>query len=166
MIVVIMGVAGCGKTTVGRMLAARQGWEFIDADDHHPPANIDKMSHGIPLQDEDRWPWLDRLNALLRAAHARGDCCVLACSALKQRYRERLARGMAEVRWIHLTGSFDLLLARLQQRQGHYMKAGMLRSQFEALEAPEDALTLDITPAPEALSEAAARWLSACPGAD
>lgn len=155
-----MGVAGCGKTTVGRALAERLGCTFLDADDHHPPANIDKMGRGIPLQDEDRWPWLDRLNALLAQAQKEGRSTVLACSALRQRYRERLARGLNHVRWIHLAGDFDLIQSRLEQRKGHYMKAGMLRSQFDALEAPSDALTLDVTPSPEALTDAALRWVN------
>lgn len=155
-----MGVAGCGKTTVGQALAARKGWRFLDADAFHPAANIEKMGRGVALQDEDRWPWLDALNAALHAAQAEGVAVVLACSALKQRYRERIAQGLDDVHWIHLRGTFDLILRRLEARQGHYMKAGMLRSQFEALEAPVDALELDITPPPDELVKAAERWLS------
>lgn len=154
-----MGVAGCGKSTVGQALAVRFGWRFLDADAFHPAANIEKMGRGIALQDEDRWPWLDALNAALHEAQDEGIQVVLACSALKQRYRERIARGLSDVRWIHLKGSFDLILHRLEARQGHYMKAGMLRSQFEALEAPLDALELDVTPPPDELVTAATAWL-------
>ncbi|MBM3394415.1 MAG: gluconokinase [Betaproteobacteria bacterium] len=151
MIVVVMGVSGCGKTTVGAMLARRQGWQFIDADDHHPAANIAKMSQGIPLQDDDRWPWLAQLNVRLRDVDLQGEHAVLACSALKQRYRDRIAGGLADLRWIFLNGSFALIESRLRDRRDHYMKPGLLRSQFDALEPPVDALELDVAPTPETL---------------
>ncbi|MFN0315771.1 MAG: gluconokinase, partial [Burkholderiales bacterium] len=106
--------------------------------------NIAKMGAGIPLQDEDRWPWLDRLNGLLKESASQGESCVLACSALKQRYRDRIAQGIPSLRWVFLKGSFELIEARLKTRKGHYMKAGLLESQFAALEEPADAITLDI----------------------
>ena len=147
--IVLMGVAGSGKTTVGRLLAHKLGWSFHDADDFHPPANIEKMRQGIPLVDEDRWPWLDRLNALLRTETD----VVLGCSALKQSYRARLADDVEDVRWVHLTGSFELIAARLSARKGHYMPSTLLASQFQTLEPPRDALLLDVSDAPEALAQ-------------
>ena len=151
MIVVLMGVAGCGKTTVGEMLASELGWRYFDADDYHPTANVEKMRAGIPLCDADRWPWLDSLNALLRGRNSEGESAVLGCSALKQAYRERLARGLPDLHWVHLTGSFGLILSRLQARKGHYMPASLLQSQFDALEAPTEALRVDISDPPQML---------------
>ena len=153
MIVVIMGVSGCGKTTVGQLYAQSHGWKFLDADDYHSPQNIAKMREGVPLQDEDRWPWLDRLNALLKEVSSGNKSCVLACSALKQRYRDRIARDLPGLRWVYLKGSFHLIEARLKARKGHYMKAGLLESQFAALEEPGNAITLDIAPSPAELVE-------------
>jgi gluconokinase len=152
MIVVLMGVSGSGKTTVGRLLADRLGWRFVDADDFHPVSNVEKMRSGVPLTDEDRWPWLDRLNAILTAEHAAGHPVILGCSALKARYRERLSGSLPDVHWVHLQGSFELIESRLQARRGHYMPSNLLASQFAALEAPTEALTLDITPSPEILA--------------
>jgi gluconokinase len=154
MIVIIMGVSGVGKTTVGEMLAARTGWAFHDADRFHSAVNIEKMRNGIPLTDEDRWPWLDRLNQVLHTADRNGESAILACSALKQRYRDRLGQGLSRVQWVHLAGSFELIKARLDQRKGHYMTAQLLESQFAALETPLDALVLDVALSPEALTEA------------
>lgn len=159
MIVIVMGVAGCGKTTVGRELARRLGCGFLDADDFHPAANIARMSQGIALQDADRWPWLDKLHAELTEARDQGRTVVLACSALRQRYRDRIVGDLSKVRWVHLKGGFELISSRLASRQGHYMKAGMLRSQFETLEAPPNALELDVAAPPEALVETTLRWL-------
>ena len=159
MIVILMGVSGVGKTTVGELLAGRTGWVLYDADDFHPQSNIEKMRSGIPLTDDDRWPWLDRLNAVLREKEQRGDSAILACSALKQRYRDRLAQGLGDVRWVHLTGDFDLIKQRIEARKGHYMTAKLLESQFAALEAPAGALVLDVALAPASLSESIARRL-------
>jgi gluconokinase len=152
MIVVLMGVSGCGKTAVGEVLARELGWPYIEGDDYHPPANVEKMRSGRPLTDEDRWPWLDRLNELLRAQDAKGQNAVVGCSALKQVYRERLAKGVADVRWVHLSGSFELIMSRLQARQHRYMPASLLQSQFDTLEPPQDALTIDISDPPEVLA--------------
>ena len=123
MIVVVMGVSGSGKTTIGTALAEQLGWAFLDGDDWHPPQNVAKMSAGTPLTDEDRWPWLDRLNAELRAREAKGDSAVLACSALKEVYRERLSRGLTDWRLVFLHGSAEILRERLAARKHHYMPA-------------------------------------------
>lgn len=154
--VVVMGVSGCGKSTIGAALAAELGWRFADGDDYHPGANVAKMRAGIPLDDDDRWPWLDVLNGLLRDAGRSGQPLVLACSALKQRYRERIGAGLDAVRWVHLAGSFELIEARMAKRQHKYMPSTLLRSQFDALEPPSDALTLDIAQAPDLLVRAIA----------
>jgi gluconokinase len=152
MIVVLMGVSGCGKTEVGEILAHELGWPWFDADDYHPAANIEKMRAGQPLTDTDRWPWLDRLNELLRARDANGENAVVGCSALKQIYRDRLAKDLADVRWVHMKGSFGLIMSRLQQRKHRYMPASLLQSQFDTLEEPRDALTVDIADPPEVLA--------------
>ncbi len=146
-----MGVTGCGKTTVGALLAKDCGWEFHDADDFHPADNVAKMRRGEPLTDADRWPWLDRLNALLLDSERQGKSLVLACSALKQVYRDRLARGCAAVRFVFLDGDIELIRARLRARQGHYMNPTLLDSQFAILEPPQDALRLDAGGSPEEL---------------
>lgn len=153
MIVVLMGVSGVGKTTIGELLAQKTGWAFYDADQFHSPANIEKMRNATPLTDDDRWPWLDRLNALLRTAQGAHESVILACSALKQIYRERLAQGIDTVRWVHLHGDFSLIKARLESRKGHYMSADLLRSQFSTLEAPDQALHIDVSGDPAALAD-------------
>lgn len=146
-VVVIMGVAGSGKTTVGTALAVTLGWRFVDADDHHSPASIAKMARGEPLDDADRSPWLDRLHEIIAdvLASEGGGGLVLACSALKASYRARLAGNDAggRVRFVHLAGTPELFRARLAGRAGHFMKPGMLDSQFATLEPPADALTID-----------------------
>ena len=143
MIVVLMGVCGCGKTTVGRALAADLGWPFHDADVFHPPANVAKMAAGTPLTDDDRWPWLDRIAAAMREIDAAGRNAVLACSALKQSYRDRIARA-GDVRFVSLKGDVATIGARLAARQHEYMPASLLPSQFATLEEPADALVVDI----------------------
>lgn len=149
--IVVMGVSGCGKTTVGRALAEALGWRFVDADDFHPPANVDKMRAGIALDDADREPWLARLNAVIRHGIATGAPLVLACSALKARYRERLRERAAGVAFLHLAGDFDTIRARLAARGGHYMPAALLQSQFDALEPPVEALAVDVREPVEAI---------------
>ncbi|MAT98038.1 MAG: gluconate kinase [Anaerolineaceae bacterium] len=143
---VVMGVSGCGKSTVGQALAQRLDCSFYDGDDFHPAANVAKMSQGIPLNDEDRWPWLDRLADLMAEHLGQGETAVLACSALKEKYRQRLKRGQENVIFVYLRGSFDLIWQRMQHREGHYMKAEMLQSQFDALEEPDPttAIVVDI----------------------
>ena len=144
MVIVIMGVTGSGKTTVGERLAADLGWEFLDADDFHPPANKAKMHAGIPLTDEDRWPWLAALHDALARALAEGRGTVLACSALKESYRAALSDRLAGVRFVLLDGDRALLQARLANRPGHFMNPALLESQIETLERPADALLVDI----------------------
>lgn len=143
MILVVMGVCGCGKSTVGEALAQALGWPFLDADEFHPPANVAKMASGSPLTDEDRWPWLDRIAEELRAILARGDHAVLACSALRQAYRDRIARA-GDVRFVHLAGDYATIAARLASRTHRYMPAALLDSQFATLEPPSDALVVDV----------------------
>lgn len=150
MVVVLMGVAGSGKTTVGRLLAQELGWPFYDADDFHPVENREKMRSGIPLSDEDRAPWLRALRALL-AQEARGQNAILACSALKQSFREALSEGY-EVRFVYLKGTPELIARRLARRQGHFFRPELLASQLGALEPPQDVLEADITPPPEAVA--------------
>ena len=141
MIAVVMGVSGAGKTTIGEALARELGWRFIDADDYHPGANVAKMAAGAPLDDEDRWPWLDGLNSILKAEEE----AVLACSALRERYRQRLARGIERIEWVYLKGDFDLIHSRLGQRRHRYMPSSLLESQFAALEPPGQAITVDVS---------------------
>jgi gluconokinase len=154
MIVVVMGVTGSGKTTIGRLLAARLGCGFIDGDDFHPPENVAKMAAGTALSDADRWPWLERLNREL-AGHADA---VLACSALRASYRAVLSKGLQDCRFVHLRGGIDLIRARLEERRHRYMPASLLESQFATLEPPEDAIEVDISKdAPRCLEAIAAR---------
>ena len=145
MIIVVMGVSGCGKSTVGQQLAARLGIPFLDADEFHPPANVAKMAAGTPLTDEDRQPWLELLNAKLRTQVS----TVLACSALKEKYRRTLAKDLPGCRFVHLKGSVELIRARLAERKHRYMPASLLDSQFETLEAPVDAIEVDVAQPPE-----------------
>jgi gluconokinase len=141
----IMGVSGSGKTALGKSLARRLGWDFFDADDFHPPENIAKMTAGIPLDDSDRMPWLAALHELLSSTLKADRHSVLACSALKEKYRAQLLEGITGIVIIHLKGSYDLTWSRMSAREGHYMKPEMLQSQFDALEEPGGALTLDIS---------------------
>lgn len=149
MIVIVMGVAGSGKTTIGRLLAESLGWPYCEGDDLHPPANLQKMAAGIPLTDADRLPWLRELRARIERRLAAGENEVIACSALKASYREILTGGHAEVRFVHLTGSPALIRERLAHRTGHFMKATMLDSQLAALEPPADAVKVDVARSPE-----------------
>jgi len=143
MIVILMGVSGAGKSTVGRRLAQELGWPFHDADDLHPPANVAKMRAGVPLDDADREPWLQRVRTLVAAAAGRGEPAVMACSALKRRFREKLADGIPEVRFVHLIGAPGALRERLATRPDHFMPEALLDSQLRALEPPADALEVD-----------------------
>jgi gluconokinase len=143
-IVLVMGVSGAGKSTLGALLAERLGYEFVDADEHHPPENVAKMAAGTPLQDADRWPWLDRLNAILATKRN----AVLACSALKEVYRRRLFRGLPEHRIVYLRGSAALIASRLAGRSHRYMPASLLDSQLAILEPPADAITVEIDAPP------------------
>ena len=152
--IVVMGVSGCGKSTVASLLAQRLGWAFAEADTFHLPASVEKMRAGIPLTDEDRWPWLDAMAAWIEHMRAEGRHCIATCSALKRAYRERLAGGRGDVTFIYLEGTYDLIAARLAARRHEYMPATLLKSQFDTLETPgadEDVLTIAIDRPPEAL---------------
>jgi gluconokinase len=151
MVIVLMGVSGAGKTTVGRLLAEALGAEFAEGDAYHPPANVEKMRRGIALEDADRWPWLQTLAEQIDRWLAARKTVVLACSALKQSYRDVLAQGRPGVRFVHLEGDKALIRRRLDARRGHYMPATLLDSQFAALERPVDAVTVDVAGRPEAI---------------
>ena len=151
MIVILIGVSGVGKTAIGQLLAEDLGWQFYEGDDFHPQANIDKMRQGIPLTDADRAPWLAALNRLIRDLVREGQSAVVACSALKQAYRDRLLRYTQDVRVVYLKGDYDLIRKRLQERPGHFMKANLLASQFDALEEPERVLAVDTAQEPETI---------------
>jgi gluconokinase len=148
MIVIVMGVVGAGKTTVGRLLAEQLGWEFADADDFHPLSNVGKIRHGIALSDDDRKPWLEALREAITHWIAEGRSAVLACSALKRSYRQELRTG-PQVRFVYLRGSADLIAERLRSRHGHFANEQILASQLADLEEPEAAATVDIAATPQ-----------------
>ena len=158
--IVVMGVSGAGKSTVGRLIAARLEYSFRDADSFHPAANIAKMSRGEPLTDDDRWPWLEAIAAWIAEHCVAGTTCVVTCSALKRVYRDIVTnKQSADTRLVYLKGDFDLIEARLKARKDHFMPPGLLRSQFDALEEPvpdEHAIAVSIDATPE---EIAARVL-------
>ena len=143
--IIVMGVSGSGKTSVGKVLAEHLKWDFYDADDFHPPENVAKMAIGIPLDDSDRAPWLAALHDLISSSLKQNKSGVLACSALKERYRQQLMNGSDGVQLVYLKGSYDLIWSRMETRSDHYMKPQMLHSQFDALEEPSNALTVDIS---------------------
>lgn len=145
MVIILMGVAGAGKTTIGTALATALGWSFYEGDDFHPPSNIDKMTRGIALTDADRLPWLHALRSVIDTCVADNRDTVMTCSALKRTYRDILSTGHDAVRFVYLQGTYDLIQQRLQARQEHFMPAELLRSQFTTLEEPDDALVIPIT---------------------
>ena len=155
MIIIIFGVSGAGKTTVGKLLAREIGWRFIEADDFHPTANIEKMRSGRPLTDGDRWPWLERLQQQIEQLLSARENAVLACSALKRAYRDRLHVN-DEVKFVFLRGNYALVEKQLRSRHGHFMDANLLQSQFDDLEEPqpdENVLTIELGGTPKEIVE-------------
>ena len=145
-----MGVSGCGKSTTGRLLAKRLGFTFFDGDDYHPKANVDKMSRGEALNDEDRKDWLQTLNKIAIEHHEKG--AIIACSALKEKYRDELRKDLGKnYGFLYLKGSMNDISERLSKRKGHYMPEALLQSQFDTLEAPKDAISISILQSPEAI---------------
>jgi gluconokinase len=159
MIIILMGVTGSGKTTVGRLLAEDLGWTYADADDFHSEQNLEKMKAGIPLNDADRKPWLESLGKLVRDCLIRSEDAVLACSALKESYRESLLLD-EQVKLVYLKGDYQLIRERLAQRRGHYMDPALLDSQFETLEEPLECLRIDASPDPHAIISIIRKGLS------
>jgi gluconokinase len=154
-IVIVFGVSGAGKTTIGKLLAKRLGWQFYEADDFHPHANIEKMRSGHPLTDDDRWPWLERLREQITRSLAAKEDAVIACSALKRAYRDRL-RLSDDVKFVFLRGDYGLVAEQLRHRRGHFMNPELLGSQFADLEQPEpdeDVLTTELGRTPQELVE-------------
>ncbi len=154
MVVIIMGVAGSGKTTVGQLLAHSLGWQFLDADELHPPGSREKMHNGIALTDEDRRPWLEAVRGLIEQyLRSRAASAVIACSALKRRYRDLLVVNPQEVRIVYLKGERALIEARLAKRSGHFFDRRLIASQFEALEEPSNAIVEEVSREPETIVE-------------
>lgn len=165
-VVVVMGVAGTGKTTIGPLLAARLGVPYAEGDDFHPEANVAKMSAGTPLDDDDRWPWLDAIGAWAHERAGRGG--VVSCSALKRSYRDRLRAAAPGVVFVHLTGDRELIADRMAQRQGHFMPTALLDSQFATLQplgADEAGVAVSVAGGPEEIADRAARALDDLPDA-
>ena len=161
-VIVVMGVSGSGKTVVGSLLGQRLGWPFADADAFHPSENVAKMRRGVPLTDEDRAPWLDAIANWIDEKRASGEHGVVACSALKRRYRQRIIGNRRDVRLVHLDGSYELIARRMAERPHHYMPVAFLKIQFDALERPgadESVLTMSITLPPEEIVERIVAWL-------
>ena len=168
LLVVLMGVSGCGKSTIGAALSQALGWPFRDADSFHPPANIDKMSRGVALDDADRWPWLTAIARWIDMQRASGAPGIVSCSALKRAYRQHIIGARRGVRLVYLKGDMALIAGRLAQRKGHFMPPGLLQSQFDALEEPlqaERPLAVDIAVPPEGVVAAIIAQLGAAEAA-
>lgn len=148
-ICIIMGVSGSGKSTIGQLLSQEIGWQFYDGDDFHTPDHLEKMRRGLPLNDADREPWLKALRHLIDNLQKQEENAIVACSALKDNYRKLLQGHNDNIIWIYLQGSYQQIRERLQHREGHFMKVGMLNSQLDALEAPENAIVVDISLSPQ-----------------
>jgi gluconokinase len=153
MIIILMGVSASGKSTVGRLLARRLGWEFHDGDDLHPDANVRKMASGTPLTDDDRWPWLARIVRVMKECDAAGRNAVIACSALRKTYRDYLRRHGTAVEFVFLRGERQVLRERIRERSDHFMPAALLDSQFDALEEPQQAVVVDVDKPPAEIVE-------------
>ncbi len=153
MIIVIWGVSGCGKSTIAQLLAASLDCEFFDADDYHPEENREKMRAGIPLTDEDRWPWLEKLADILITQQQQEKSAILACSALRQIYRDKLSSGQENVAFVHLSGSFELISKRLSRREHEFMNSSLLHSQFDTLEPTSEGITISIDQTAESTCE-------------
>src|SRR5271169_6739476 len=151
MVIVLMGVSGAGKTTIGRILADALGWRFCDADDLHSPANRARMAQGIALTDADRAPWLAAIHALIATSISKDFSLVLACSALKQSYREEIVADPERVKIVYLRGSRELIAARIAERKHHFMNQNLLDSQFDTLEEPRDVVVADVEATPETI---------------
>lgn len=153
--IILMGVSGSGKTAIGKRLSRRTGLPFFEGDNYHPQANVEKMSSGTPLNDEDRWPWLESLHKLIKEHLEQGRSLILASSALKAKYRDTLRGDLGkQVVFVYLKGNFELIYERLESREGHFMQADMLRSQFEILEEPEGAVVISVDqPIPSIVEE-------------
>ncbi len=149
MIIIVMGVSGSGKTTIGSLLAKELGWPFYEGDELHPPSNIEKMKHGIPLTDEDREPWLNKIQKLIDQLTRKHQQAVIACSALKESYRKKIKANNQEVRFVYLKGDAALIASRMKHRHGHFMPPDLLASQFATLEEPENVLSVDVSPPPQ-----------------
>jgi carbohydrate kinase (thermoresistant glucokinase family) len=165
LVVVLMGVSGCGKSTIGPKLAAALGGDYVEGDAFHPPANVAKMKSGRPLDDADRQPWLEAMATAIRDWATKDRPTVLSCSALKRRYRDILRRGSSELRFVHLAGDKALIARRLAARKGHFMPAALLDSQFAALEppGPDEAVVISIDQTPDAIVQEAVAQLSTSP---
>jgi gluconokinase len=167
-VIVLMGVSGCGKSTTGTRLSKILGWPFRDADTFHPPGNIAKMSQGLPLTDEDRWPWLAAIAQWIGEQLTAGQSAIVSCSGLKRAYRRQIAGGRTGVQFVHLKGSMELIAERLGRRRRHFMPSSLLQSQFDALEEPapdEHALVVPITLPPKRVAETIIRELALQPAA-
>ncbi len=154
MIIVVMGVAGSGKTTIGELLASKLGWPFFEGDDFHSKANVEKMAQGTPLNDEDRADWLSAIAGQIKLLEKESSSGVIACSALKNSYRIKLSKAAKDIKFVFLRGDYELLQKRLESRKGHFMKPAMLKSQFETLEEPENSIDIDIKNSPEKIIKA------------
>jgi gluconokinase len=148
-----MGVEGTGKTTIGKMLAEKLGWKFYDADDYHPVANIEKMRNGIPLDDEERRPWLNEIRNLINSSLNRNEPSIIACSALKNSYREFLKQNKEQIIFVYLKGDKNTISKRLASRKGHFAGTQLLESQLRTLEEPEGVITADISKRPEVIAD-------------
>ncbi|MCF6149239.1 MAG: gluconokinase [Candidatus Kuenenia sp.] len=151
MIIILMGVSGSGKTTIGHLLADNLGWTFYDGDDYHPSSNVENLKKGIALTDTERWPWLATLRKIIENTITKKEHAIIACSALKQSYREYLAGNCESVRFVYLKGDYDLIRQRVNKRKGHFIDANLLLSQFETLEEPRDAFIIDVSHSPESI---------------